>query len=638
MYKVVHKPWGKEEWLELNDAYCYKRIYINAGYKTSYQYHQFKKETNYIISGEAEVWLENDEGVVEKKIMKGGEFFNVTPPKKHRVIAITDIILQEVSTPHVDDVFRIDDEFHRADGKVEAEHKTPAVLVLSAGLGSRLGNLTKNVNKAMLPINNKAIISYIIDKFPKEYEFIVALGYKGEELKQYCQLTYPEHNFTFVDIDKYEGEGSGPGYSSLQCKQYLQRPFYFVVADCIIDSKMPHLDGNWLGVYPTAYPEKYSTIQLDKDDNVTSFVNKSTEGYDNAFIGLASIWDYQIFWNELEANMKSGEIVSAFENISKYPGFKAKHLKWLDTGNLDDLNRTKEYFNDNPLSLYKVTDEITYKTSKFVKFVPNKTLNKNKAERAEVLKDVIPSGFTFTDNFISYDWEQGDTLYRYDSSYIYNRFLEKLRSNIIKSEKYNGDKELFDKFYGTKTRERLMAFLDRFGLEYFNQEYTINNKKYKSMDHIITQFDTEIFYDNPMYSLFHGDLQFDNILWDGHSNKFTYIDWRESFGGSTKGGDIYYDLAKLYGGTIIPYNMMKEENAITFYEGSTIANYDYYVSEDLYEFREYYKEWLANNGYDLNKVKLITAIIFLNMSPLHDEKFGKMLWFKAIELLSEHYK
>jgi hypothetical protein len=54
---------------------------------------------------------------------------------------------------------------------------------------------------------------------------------------------------------------------------------------------MPHLDGNWLGVYPTAYPEKYSTLQLDKDDNVTSFVNKSTEGYDNAFIGLASIWD-----------------------------------------------------------------------------------------------------------------------------------------------------------------------------------------------------------------------------------------------------------------------------------------------------------------------------------------------------------
>src|SRR5512133_1885578 len=106
--KVVTKPWGKEEWLELNDSYCYKRIYINAGYKTSYQYHNFKRETNFIISGEAEIWLENDEGVVEKTIMRAGQFFNVIPPRKHRVIALTDIILQEVSTPEVDDVIRLE--------------------------------------------------------------------------------------------------------------------------------------------------------------------------------------------------------------------------------------------------------------------------------------------------------------------------------------------------------------------------------------------------------------------------------------------------------------------------------------------------------------------------------------------------
>ena len=78
--KVVNKPWGKEIWLELNDHYCYKRIYINKGYKTSYQYHEEKIETNYIIDGTAEVWLENDEGVVEKTIMTAGDFFNVKPP------------------------------------------------------------------------------------------------------------------------------------------------------------------------------------------------------------------------------------------------------------------------------------------------------------------------------------------------------------------------------------------------------------------------------------------------------------------------------------------------------------------------------------------------------------------------------
>jgi len=635
MYKVVHKPWGKEEWLELNDAYCYKRIYINAGYKTSFQYHNFKKETNYIIDGTAEVWLENDEGVVEKKIMKGGEFFNVTPPKKHRVIAITDIILQEVSTPHVDDVVRINDEFNRADGKIEAEHKTPAVLILAAGLGTRLKGLTKNVNKGMIPVANKAIISRIIDKFPKEYDFIVALGYKGEELKQYCSLAYPDRNFTFVNIADYDSESSGPGTSALQCKEHLQRPFYFTVVDCLIEDKIPHLDGNWLGVHPTSYPEKYATLESNKDGIITNFASKDANGYDDAFIGLASIWDYDIFWRELEGK---SEIVSAFANPSVYPNFKAKQLKWLDTGNLDDLDRTREYFDDNPLSLYKITGEITYKEDTFIKFTPDKELNKNKVERAEALKAVIPANFKFTDNFISYDWEPGNTLYEYDSAYIYTKFLDKLKSTIIKADKYHDSAELFDKFYSKKTTERMMAFLDRFGGKYLSEEFTVNGKRYKSMDDIVSKLDTKEFYNNVLYTLFHGDLQFDNIIYNTTTHEFKYIDWRESFGGSTKGGDIYYDLAKLYGGAIIPYNMMKEEDAIKFYEGSTVVNYDYRVSEELNEFKSYYENWLVENGFELEKVKLITAIIFLNMSPLHDEKFGKMLWFKSIELLSEHYK
>jgi hypothetical protein len=103
------------------------------------------------------------------------------------------------------------------------------------------------------------------DNFDPKQKFKGDLGYKGEELKQYCEISHPNHNFTFVNIDKIEGEGSGPGYSSLQCKSHLQRPFYFVTADCIVDSKIPHLDGNWLGVYPTAYPEKYSTIKKIRD-------------------------------------------------------------------------------------------------------------------------------------------------------------------------------------------------------------------------------------------------------------------------------------------------------------------------------------------------------------------------------------
>jgi len=121
--KIVEKPWGREEWLALNDQYCYKRIYVNAGTRTSFQYHEKKIETNYIIAGQAEIWLENlATGEIEKKVLGPGTFFDVHPPQKHRVIALTDVILQEVSTPHVDDVIRIQDDAGRANGRIESEH------------------------------------------------------------------------------------------------------------------------------------------------------------------------------------------------------------------------------------------------------------------------------------------------------------------------------------------------------------------------------------------------------------------------------------------------------------------------------------------------------------------------------------
>ena len=635
--KTVIKPWGKEVWLELNDRYCYKRIYINAGYKTSYQYHNFKIETNYIISGEAEVWLENDEGIVEKKLMKEGDYFNVKPPKKHRVIALTDIILQEVSTPEVDDVFRINDEFARGDGKVEGEHKTPAVLILATGLGTRLGNLTKNINKALLPINNKAIISHIIEKFPREYDFIITKGYKGDTIEEYCKLAHPNHKFTFVEVDNIDGEGSGPGYSTLKCESLLQRPFYLTTCDCLIDSKVPFLDGNWLGVYPTSYPEKYSTVGVDDNENIVSFLNKSDKGHDLAFIGLAGVWDYDVFWKELQDNIKSGELVNAFFNPKNYPTFKVKKINWFDTGNFDDLNKAKEYFNDRPLSLYKENSEITYKVDEtFLKFSPDTNHIKNKSTRADILKDLTPTNFKSKNNFISYDWQPGKTLYEYDDITLYNKFLDEFKNNL--NETIDGVRESLKSFYLTKTEGRLNLFLKKHSESYLESEFEINGVAYPSMKTTLDSIDFESLYSNKFYKLFHGDLQFDNVVYNPSNDKFSYIDWRDSFSDTVDSGDVYYDLSKLYGGLIIPYNIMKDESNIEFSQGNYSVKYNYPVSSNLVKFKRTYEKWIIDNGYDLEKIKLITGIIFLNMSPLHDEKFGKMLWYKSIEMLNDYNK
>ena len=124
---TLEKRWGKEVWLELwqgprGHGYCYKRIYIKKGTKTSFQFHKRKIETNYIIKGKAEVWLENDSGDIIKKKIGTGSSFTIIPPRKHRVIALTNVILQEVSTPDVDDVIRIQDDTGRCSGRIDSEH------------------------------------------------------------------------------------------------------------------------------------------------------------------------------------------------------------------------------------------------------------------------------------------------------------------------------------------------------------------------------------------------------------------------------------------------------------------------------------------------------------------------------------
>lgn len=629
--KTVYKPWGKEEWLELNNFYCYKRIYINAGHKTSLQYHNKKHETNYIISGSAEIWLENELGVIEKQVMHTGEYYNVSPPRKHRVIALTDLVMQEVSTPEVDDVIRIEDDTNRPDGKIDSEHKTPAVLILCAGLGARLHKLTEHINKTLLPINNKAILSHIIESFPIEYEFIIALGYKGDAIREYCEVVYTDRKITFVQVDDYLSKVSGPGYSALCAKAHLQRPFYVIMGDCLVDDIIPPLDVNWIGIDETGYPEKYSTILCDDNNNIVEFKNKSSNGFNKAFIGLAAIKDYEIFWQELTTNIVNGELVCAFQNPHSFPILKAKKLNWLDTGNIDDYNKAVKHFKNSQLSLSKDSAQISYKVqNKFVKFIGNdETLVKLK-KRYQHLKEIAPEDIVIGKHFLCYPWVEGNNLYDNISSDNFAKLLDFVKDNVV-VERTIGSFEI-ETFYKKKTNERVNQFIAKFGEKYYKNSWTVNGKPLLSMKEILSNISYKQLQYNPMYSKFHGDLHFANIIQD-KKEKFVYIDWRTDFANNTDLGDLYYDLAKLLGGIHIPYDNMKDDEKIKFLEGESFVNFTIPTGPNVLK---QYERWLQTNNHPQVVIRFIMAIIFLNMSPLHEENFAKLLWFKSLELLNEY--
>ena len=119
----VEKPWGYELWLELNEFYAFKVIHMEKGNRCSLQSHDHKIEANYVIEGEAEVLLENNEGIMESKIYKAGSGWTVPLNKKHRVVAKESYTALEVSTPHLNDVVRYEDDTNRKSGKIKSEHE-----------------------------------------------------------------------------------------------------------------------------------------------------------------------------------------------------------------------------------------------------------------------------------------------------------------------------------------------------------------------------------------------------------------------------------------------------------------------------------------------------------------------------------
>ena len=112
-YKV-NKPWGYELIWAHTDRYVGKILHINRGESLSYQFHRVKDETIRLLSGVLEMDLETN-GEREKVRLAPGDCLHIVPGMKHRMSAVEDCDVLEVSTPELDDVVRLEDRYGRVD-------------------------------------------------------------------------------------------------------------------------------------------------------------------------------------------------------------------------------------------------------------------------------------------------------------------------------------------------------------------------------------------------------------------------------------------------------------------------------------------------------------------------------------------
>ena len=112
----VEKPWGYELHWAKTERYVGKLIHVNAGHALSLQYHNLKDETIYLHSGKLLFEIQEGENLVKRE-MRPGERVHITPKTIHRMTAIEDSDIFEVSTPELHDVVRLEDRYGREDRK-----------------------------------------------------------------------------------------------------------------------------------------------------------------------------------------------------------------------------------------------------------------------------------------------------------------------------------------------------------------------------------------------------------------------------------------------------------------------------------------------------------------------------------------
>jgi mannose-6-phosphate isomerase-like protein (cupin superfamily) len=112
--KKVDKPWGYElHWAD-TERYVGKVLHIDEGEALSLQYHEVKDETIHVLQGSLRFEVGPSAEELEEVVLEAGAGYRIEPGTVHRMIAVTDCDILEVSTPHLDDLVRLEDRYGRS--------------------------------------------------------------------------------------------------------------------------------------------------------------------------------------------------------------------------------------------------------------------------------------------------------------------------------------------------------------------------------------------------------------------------------------------------------------------------------------------------------------------------------------------
>lgn len=494
------------------------------------------------------------------------------------------------------------------------------VLILAAGYGRRMGPFSRMVNKSLVPFGDKALIGHIIDRFPIDTKFVIACGHLGDQVKDYVGTVHSDKNLVFVDIPDYSEGSTGPATTIRHCAEHIRGGFLWLACDTLFDfDYASRMDHNWIGVYPvdSTISQDYCWVRRDGDDIVDVQNKTASPTAVDAFIGLMYCKDDEYLDNLIACKAKE-----------TYQGFDGMDLKahtvrnWYDFGTYEKWQELAVMF---PETSFVKPDEIFYHdNNKVIKYFTNVDHVYNRLVRALANPEATPTKVKAVGHFLIHDWADGDIMYNQVTPDLFKDMLVWCESTLWTPALSGNGVEAYyscDKFYRKKTIERLNQF--RVKYTDWSECKTVNGVDVESIDSYIERIDWTFLCKEHEWKYIHGDLHFDNTIYNPATNKFTAIDWRTDFAGQAY-GDLYYDLAKMLGGIYLSYKAVKNDK-FNYTEENNSAIINVPFVPDSLDYENILKDWVIEKGLSWKKVQLLVPIIYLNMSPLHEAPFDKFL-------------
>ena len=505
--------------------------------------------------------------------------------------------------------------------------------ILAAGLGSR-NNTISGLHKGLLPIHNIPIISHMINKLDSDKEIIVAVGHLAEQIKSYVSYVHSDKKIKFIEIKKYSGKGSGPGFSLLQCKNELQCPFVFTPIDTFIEKDVIFdVENNWIGVVkiPKSGSNRYCLVN-GKNKLESIYYGEGNLAYN----GIAGIYDYTTFWKELEKpNLINNEhqVTTSFEELDNV---ELKYFNnFYDTGTEESYKKVRKIFS-NEIVFPKNDETIFIDNKKVIKYFSNEIKCGDRIKRSQYIKKFSPTVKKLNSNMFGYDFIEGKLLSNVSKIDIFSNFIEKFYefafSNNICNDilKFQNDCEYM---YKTKTYDRIKQFqnTDLDELDHINGIFV------EPIINIMNKIDWNKIITNAIPTNFHGDLQPENII-VSKDNTIFLIDWRESFGTDLKIGDFYYDLSKLYHGLLINGTIVKEKKFSVEIENNQ-AKISYLSKDNLMEFNKKLEFFCQKHQIEYNHVRLLGILHYINIAEFYiktEPEYSKFIFLLGKLLMTEY--